>query len=90
MRKILVLAGFVILLATTAKADVIYSSNAVFSAQGRSVWSSGPGLSIDTGDRFLGLQWSLGKTFGKVDCFLGACAGAKCLSRISLNQLSRL
>lgn len=23
------------------------------------------------------MQWSLGKTFGKVDCFLGACAGAK-------------
>lgn len=60
-----------------ARGQVTYTSDALFSAQGRSVWASGPGLSIDTGNQFFGTGWSFGHTYGGVDCFLGACFGAQ-------------
>ena len=63
--------------AGAALAQITYSANGLFSAQDRSVWASGPGVSIDTGNQFLGVQWNVGKTFGGLDCFLGACAGAE-------------
>ena len=58
---------FQVVLAESARAQITYSANGLFSAQDRSVWASGPGVSINTGDQFLGVQWDLGKTFGGID-----------------------
>jgi hypothetical protein len=73
-----VLAMLITLVAATpGRAQQTFTSNSIFSQQGLSVWNSGPAFTLDTGNQFLGESWDLGKTFGGIDCFLGACLGAE-------------
>lgn len=61
--------------ATAARAAT-FSADTFFTAQDRSVWSGGAGFSLDTGPRFLGTSWDIGKTIGGIKevCVLFACA----------------
>ena len=55
---------------------ITFVSDGLFGAKGQSVWSGGPGFSLDSGPKFFGAAWDLGKTAGGIDttCVLGACA----------------
>lgn len=72
--QILAVAG--IGLSTAPLAAQSYTNSAIFSTTGQSVWASGPAFVFDTGQKFLGTSWDLGKTFGGVDetCVFGVCA----------------
>ena len=70
-----------------------FTSNGLFSTTNRSIWSDGPAFVFDTGQKFLGTNWNLGKTIGGIDttCFLGVCAsfgaqiGAQTTGRVGLD-----
>ncbi|HEX9548362.1 MAG TPA: hypothetical protein VF942_13565, partial [Acidimicrobiales bacterium] len=70
----------------TSVADII-NVDAMFAANGRSIWTDGPGVHIDRSG-FLGPDpWNIDKTVGGVEtkCFLGVCAnfGAEIGARTS-------
>ena len=74
MRLALVVA---VLVATQhPAAATTFVSDGLFGTKGQSVWSAGPGFSLDSGPKFFGAAWDLGKTVGGIDttCILGACA----------------
>lgn len=50
-----------------ASAQYAFSDKTLFSDNSLSIWNSGPGFSFDTGARFLGTSWDLGKTIGGID-----------------------
>jgi hypothetical protein len=88
-RPIPLVAALAILAAlapATSVADIV-NVDAMFAANGRSIWTDGPGVHIDqTG--FLGPDpWNIDKTVGGVEtkCFLGFCAnfGAEIGARTS-------
>ena len=60
----------------TPAAAITFGSDGLFGLKGQSVWSAGPGFTLDTGPKFFGADWNVGKTVGGVSdvCFLGACA----------------
>jgi hypothetical protein len=70
--------------AGTAAADQTISFSDLFSQTGQSLWSAGPGISIDTGTKRLGPDpWDLGDTVGKIvnpcdpfNCSTGVQVGA--------------
>ena len=69
-------------------AAAVFSSDGLFSANGRSIWAPGPGFTLDTGNQFFGTSWNLGETAGGIAevCvpFLGcASAGAEVGARTS-------
>jgi hypothetical protein len=72
----LILSAAALATAVSARAQT-FSSDALFSTSGQSIWASGPAFTLDTGNQFLGASWDVGKTVGDVECFLGACAGAQ-------------
>ena len=66
-----------LLAAAPGRADQIFTSNSIYSQQGLSIWSGGPAFTLDTGPKFLGEQWNLGDTVGKVyDVCLFVCVKA--------------
>lgn len=71
------LAGLVLLplFAAPAHASTFFDDT-FFTAKDRSIWASGAGFTLDTGPRFLGTSWDLGKSIGGIDqtCVFGICA----------------
>lgn len=84
--------GVIPLLATPSQAST-FSTDTFFTAQDRSVWASGAGFTFDTGQRFLGTSWDVGKTIGGIDetCVFGICAdfgaevGAKTSGKVGID-----
>jgi hypothetical protein len=73
----LILSVAALATAVTARAGT-FSSDGLFSTSGLSIWDKGPAFTLDTGKQFLGASWNVGpNTVGDVECFLGACAGAR-------------
>lgn len=73
----LLLTGVILAAAAPARADTTFSSDGLFSTSDLSIWASGPAFVLNTGNRFLGTSWNIGNSAGGVECFLGACVGAK-------------
>ena len=70
-----------------------FSVDTFVTAQDRSIWASGAGFTFDTGQRFLGTSWDIGKTIGGIDetCVFGICAsfgaevGAKTSGKVGID-----
>ena len=67
--------GLIPLLSAPAHAAT-FTDDAFFTAQDRSIWAGGAGFTFDTGQRFIGTSWDIGKTIGGIDetCVFGICA----------------
>ena len=82
----------------TSMADPVraatFSTETFFTANDRSIWTSGAGFTLDTGPRFLGETWDVGKTVGGIDdvcvplagcAHFGAEIGARTSGRAGVN-----
>lgn len=63
--KLQLLAAAALLGSTSAAHATLFSVDSIFTSNGRSVWTGGSAYTLDTGSRFLGVNWNEGAEAGK-------------------------
>ncbi len=92
-KPISAILAYTLLAAMSPAHATTFTDDTFFTASDRSIWASGAGFTFDTGSRFLGTSWDIGKTIGGIDetCVFGVCAsfgaevGAKTSGKVGVD-----